>query len=168
MNAPQQFRSPVSVFEHTACGRCGGSGYFGPACVSRGLCFGCSGRGWVHTKRGAAANAFLSDLLHVPASELQVGDRYFVAGFSAGSFSEPSRWIKITAITRNEQGKLDFDGIDVKRGSPYAYQGLTDDFKVRKAWGAEEKAPKIAAAHAYAATLTKAGKVRKAAAKEEA
>lgn len=60
--------------ETAACGRCGGSGNYGPTCVYGGKCFRCCGAGKVYTKRGAAALKFLESLRSKPAAELKAGD----------------------------------------------------------------------------------------------
>jgi hypothetical protein len=42
-------------FATRACGRCGGSGRFGPVVVSNGVCFDCGGRGWAFSRPAARA-----------------------------------------------------------------------------------------------------------------
>ena len=45
------------TFETRDCGRCGGTGLFGPACIYHGICFACGGRKQVDTPAGARAYA---------------------------------------------------------------------------------------------------------------
>lgn len=42
-------------FATRACGRCGGSGRFGPVVVANGVCFDCGGRGWAFSRPAARA-----------------------------------------------------------------------------------------------------------------
>lgn len=165
MNKPTKL-----LFEHITCCRCGGTGMFGPLCVHAGICFKCSGKGSVLTKRGAVAQAFLNDLLRVTLDQLKVGDKIFFEGFNAGSYCEPSRWGTIESIEflpnapsyPGHPDKVEWR-VNTTAGS---WQGLLDDNgkceqKFRKAWTAEEKQVKREIALAFQATLTKQGKPRK-------
>ncbi len=150
------------LLESTACGRCGGSGSYSFNLMHGSMCYGCKGRGEVLTKRGRAAQEWLNEQRMAPASEFKVGDTYFSQGFSAGSFTEPNRWIKIESIEKREDGQLVLTGVDVKRAGydQFAGQSYTcsPDTKLRKAQTAEQKQALHAAALAYQATLGKTGK----------
>lgn len=150
------------LLEATTCGRCGGTGSYSWNAMHGSVCYGCRGRGEVLTKRGLAAQAWLNEQRMLPASEFKVGDSYFSQGFSAGSFSQPNRWIKIESIEVREDGQLVLNGVDVKRASYDKFAGesytCAPDTKLRKAQSAEQKKALHAAALAYQATLGKSGK----------
>lgn len=154
----------MTAFETKPCGRCGGSGSYSWNAMHGSTCYGCGGSGRVFTKRGRAASEFFRSLLMVPAGELKVGDRYFMAGFSAGSYTEPNRWVRIDEITTDESGKLSFKGTDVKRGESCGFSGVPVDLPMRKSYTAEEKAPWLKQALEYQATLDANGKPSKKAA----
>lgn len=67
-------------FPLTRCGRCAGSGQYGPASVNNGRCFGCGGSGYVIKGRKAleqfaALTKAQQAHWHPTAADLQVGDR---------------------------------------------------------------------------------------------
>jgi hypothetical protein len=150
------------LFESTSCGRCGGSGRYGPTSVYAGKCFKCHGRGEVLTKRGAAAQMFLNDLRKKPASEFKVGDLFYSEGFNAGSYSQPSFFDPVVEIRYDDAG-----AVTALVGKRMNY-GTSPDTLVRFGCTAEQKADFIKQALAYQATLTKMGKVSKKLAKEAA
>ena len=162
------------LFESATCSRCGGSGEYSYCSMYGKRCFKCGGRGWVLTKRGAAAAAKYRELLSKPASDLQPGDQIRVEGFNAGSYSQPTRWYtgKEVAVVTRELGSSMVDGV-MKPFGPgllevicdgFSYAGVKPDHLFRVANTAEQKAEKLAIARAYQETLTKLGKPRKAAA----
>lgn len=65
---------PTNAIESETCGRCGGTGSFGPLSVRGGICFNCGGAKKILTKRGRAASFFLHWLRSVPVTALKVGD----------------------------------------------------------------------------------------------
>jgi hypothetical protein len=146
----------VSVFESVVCSRCGGGGHYS-FCPSYGTrCFKCAGKGWTLTKRGAAANEFLAQLLTVAAADLIHGQRFLlegVPGFTA------SVWSTVEEIVPDplNPGMIRVEG---SKGSLITGPAC----RVRVNHTAAEKAPKIAAALAFQATLTKTGTIRKRAA----
>ena len=137
------------TFDNKTCTRCDGRGMYGPSVVYGGKCFQCSGLGATLTKRGRAAQTYLDSLRHVAAADLKPGDEVLCEGFSAGSFSVPSRWVKVVEVTP--------DG--VVRGEGMTWEAGCRAF--RKAWKADEKREQVQLALAYEATLTLAGTVRK-------
>jgi len=147
--------STVSGFESRICPRCGGSGHY-----SIGVCFKCHGARKVLTKRGTAAALFLSRSREVPAGSLVVGDLLRMEGFTAGSFSVPTYFIKIDSITTEGNGSLTISGSNAKRGGA-SMGGLLPTSMVRKGWTHDEKVAQRVAALAYQATLGVSGKVLK-------
>jgi hypothetical protein len=163
------------LFESTTCSRCTGSGKYSWCSAHGSTCFKCGGRGWVLTKRGAAAAAKFRELLSKPTSELVAGDKIRVDGFNAGSFNQPTRWYtvrEVKPITR-AIGSSTVDGKTVEFG-PGLFEvicdghdsvGVAADALFRVANDGPAKAAKLQEALAYQDTLTKSGtvKVRKAA-----
>lgn len=156
----------TSLFESVRCTRCGGSGRM-PFSVRGGICFKCDGPGFVLTKRGRAAQAYLDALRTIPAEDFKPGDLILSSGFSAGSMTVASKWLKVTEVRTvdarktypNEpEGSLMTEIVTEGGGSFGAMQGTA---KWRKGFSAEEKAAQRAAALAYQDTLTKAGTPRK-------
>ena len=137
------------TFDNKTCTRCGGGGMYGPSVVYGGKCFQCSGLGATLTKRGRAAQVYLESLRRVPAADLQPGDEVLVEGFSAGSVTVPSRWVKVVEVTPD--GAVRGEGMTWEAGCR----------PLRKAWRADEKREQVQMALAYQATLTLAGTVRK-------
>lgn len=70
-----------ALFESATCGRCGGSGNYSYNMMHGTRCYGCSGRGYVLTKRGRAAQNFLNDLRIKPVEDIKVGDLVYVDFF---------------------------------------------------------------------------------------
>jgi hypothetical protein len=142
------------IFEHATCGRCGGSGKYSFNMMDGTRCYGCNGAGYVLTKRGAAAQAFLNALRSKPVEELKVGDMVYVDM----SFMKPC-FLVIESMRRDELNIsrenwiLSFVGRkDVAWTITYGY-----GHKMRLGFTAEEKAVQVKAALEFQATLTKAG-----------
>lgn len=98
MEKVEEMRVNSNGMEIESCGRCGGSGHYSYCQMYGTTCFGCSGSGLRFTKRGAAANAFLTQIRSKPIAELSVGmeiwdDPYF----------SKAGWAKIVAFTPSEQ-----------------------------------------------------------------
>lgn len=157
--------------ETKTCGRCGGSGKFSWNAITGDRCFGCGGSGIVYTKRGAAAAAFYRESLEKVASEIVVGDLVFMQGFNAGSFAQPSRWVRVVEITRDATSAWSTapDGTrtyheQIMLRCDKANIGLCLTSRQRVGWSKEAKQAKLAAALDYQDTLTKQGTPRKVAA----
>jgi hypothetical protein len=173
----------TSVFESKPCSRCGGCGEYS-YCYSHGTrCFKCGGRGWVHTKRGAAASEFYSSLLTVPATEVEVGTKIRIPGIP-GIIG--TCWLLVDSIDTDHVSShritKDEDGNEVREpmvsvlikgrkrvmGSDwsednleeYGY-GLPATDKVRVARSSDEKKAARDEALAFQATLTQKGEPRK-------
>jgi hypothetical protein len=91
-----------AILESVTCGRCGGSGRM-PYSVANGVCFKCGGSGRCYTKRGAAARAFYRSLARTQVTALMPGDKILSQGFTAGSFTQPSRWVTVERVSDNAQ-----------------------------------------------------------------
>lgn len=142
-----------TLFESQACGRCGGTGRY-----SIGACFGCAGRGVRLTKRGAAAQRFYNALKLKPVSMIRVGDSVLSEGFSAGSYSQPDRWIVIQSITQVAGGRLNLDGM-TKEGFRTGWRDYSPESFLRVARSQEQVESDKRAALEYQAMLGKNGKV---------
>jgi hypothetical protein len=152
------------LFENVPCSRCGGSGNYSYCQMYGTTCFKCAGDGATLTARGKAAQMFLNASRKRKAGEFKLGDYYLMDGVPGFSRSE---WIKVTEIQAAENGTLNLVGTN-KRGETTSYNGLTLGFELRKSWTKEEKKAQAQAALAFQATLTKAGTIRKRAAKKDA
>jgi len=147
-------------FENTECSRCGGTGHYSYNQVSGTRCFKCNGGKNVYTKRGALAQRFYTALLSKPARDLVVGDR--VRARFGGPLS--GEWIgfgKVTELSVDGTGRVSFTVHNSTRlwGTVTLVYG--GEARVRYHHTAEEKAPKLARALAFQASLTKTGKPSK-------
>jgi hypothetical protein len=164
-------------FELMTCSRCGGSGQFSYCEDYGSKCFKCHGKKVCLTAKGKAAAEFYAESLKVPVETLKVGDLVQMDDF----FKQVIYFAPITKIeTKLQTGSSLKDGVMV----PYSHEmlmittthakygdygmGVWPGTMVRKGWGAEFKAEKLAAAMAYQASLTKAGTVKKTAKKGSA
>jgi hypothetical protein len=95
-----------AILESVTCGRCGGSGRM-PYSVMNGVCFKCGGTGSVYTKRGAAARGFYRSLARTAPEALVPGDKFVSEGFTAGTFTQPSRWVTVESVQDNAQVAAD-------------------------------------------------------------
>ncbi len=87
----------ADIIETATCSRCGGSGRM-PYSVHNGVCFKCGGRGVCDTKRGASARAFYRSLVRTPATAIQPGERVYMDGVSAGTFSMAGGWTTVDEV----------------------------------------------------------------------
>jgi hypothetical protein len=156
-----------SIFESRVCGRCAGSGRYSFN-GSHSYCYGCGGVGWKHSKRGAAAYAYLLKLLSRPAGDIKVGDviQEFVPDMQGGVVRY---WAKVEAIGEKRMRgmangvpfdlmQLDIASRGVKRfAGQVSHRICGPDAIIRVAHSIEEKAPHIAAALAYQASLNAKG-----------
>ncbi len=151
--------------ETATCSRCGGTGSYS-YCTGYGtMCFKCSGRKVVLSKRGAVANAFLIRLRQRMASELRVGMLLFMepgpfnkGGFklilkmsdgpveSGCSYMKDGAWVKQLGIA------IDCEGFATN---------LPPDKLERVGHTAAGKAQTLRLALEYQDRLTKAGKLAK-------
>jgi hypothetical protein len=156
-------KSEALRLERETCSRCGGSGTYSYCQMYGTRCFKCAGRQEVLTKRGAAANAYLTKLRSKPASELKIGDTIL----SDGMLSR-ARWEKVVEI---RPGDRDLDGGAIINGevippaivieTPGCRYHTTPDQMFRVFVSKEHEIETLRQAIAYQATLTKAGQPRK-------
>ena len=137
-----------ALFESATCGRCGGSGNYSYNMMHGTRCYGCSGRGYVLTKRGRAAQNFLNDLRSKPVEDIKVGDLVYVDFFGG-----PRGFLKLESIRKDTlnlgQWMFEFPG----RCSWGVHFGCGQTMRV--GFSAEEKVAHIKLALEYQATLTK-------------
>lgn len=155
--------------ERETCPRCGGSGQYSYCQMYGRTCFKCAGRKEVLTKRGTAATAYLKALRSKPASELKVGDRVYHDGLVVpGAVCDKAAW---TTVIEIRAGVAELDGGRVVNGEVIPAEIVvvtercthhtTAATRFRVWVSKEHEAETLAAAIAFQATLTKAGKPRK-------
>lgn len=164
----------TSPFETTDCGRCSNTGRIPTfSHVAGGVCFGCGGKGFRFTKRGEAANNFFNESLKVTAGSLQVGDLIRCEDFFRGKvwfapIVEIGELRFVGKSLQQDGSWKDFFGFDIttedEKHGRNGIGGATAEYLIRKAWSAEAKAEKLAAALAYQASMTKTGSKRRVAA----
>lgn len=140
-----------SAFEAETCGRCHGTGTYsytqrwGTTCFKCGTTPHVAGRGWTLTKRGAAAAAFMCELLSKPASQIVAGES--IRDTMSG------RWCKVASV--------EDDGRYAILSTERVTFHMAPNTMLRVAASADEKKAAIDKAVAYQATLTKRGTPRK-------
>lgn len=151
------------LFEHTACGRCGGSGQYSYNQMDGTRCYGCGGTGWKLTKRGHAAQKYLDALRSVRVDTLQPGDLMWDSSYG---------FCRVTAVrvaTAKELGCWSVgheDALSCRIDTTRCTFQFAPEHMVKKGWDTETKKAQVEQAIAYQATLTKAGVPSKRAAKE--
>lgn len=148
------------LFEHETCTRCCGTGHYSYNSISGTKCFKCHGRKFSLTKRGRAAQDFLDELRKRPAAEIKVGD---LVWFDMHYFKCCTR---VTEITQQGE-RIGIYGKRPKNGEGVGMVVFPNS-PVSMGETAEQKEANRAAALAYQATLTKAGKPRNSAQGEQA
>jgi len=150
------------TFETATCPRCLGSGRYSYNSMNGDMCFGCSGKGICLTKRGRAARDHMIELQKRPVRDMRPGDYFW----------NLTRWVKILAIEEYPYPakSLQPDGTwkeyrQVTLVAARPQDGLTTQPEaiLRSVRNEAHRREIIAAALAYQATLTKAGKPAKAA-----
>lgn len=100
---------PTITFETTDCGRCAGTGMYGPLCVDSGRCFGCGGKGIRLSRAGKIArdryDAIMAKM-HVRIDEIKAGDRVKIELAHTRSWQLRKRetWYTVTDITSKFEG----------------------------------------------------------------
>jgi hypothetical protein len=152
----------ATIFETKPCSRCGGSGSYSWNARHGSRCYGCGGRGWQHTKRGAEAARYLNEILSKPARDFVKGDLIWDAHTR-----------KFYTVVRSERDTgdnfgarmLGFDYEATERwgieSTGTGWSGLDPDKRIRRGATGDEKTEARARALAYEETLTKAGTPRK-------
>jgi len=159
-------------FETMTCSRCGGSGHYSYCQRYGTTCFKCAGAGRVFTKRGAAAQAFYTNLLSKRAADLLPGDKVRETVVTNGG-ELGSKWMAVLEVypqTAERNGGC--HSIDPVTNAP-VYSGLVveldglvscgvpADHMYRVAATAEVKQAAKAKALEYQETLAKTGTPRK-------
>ncbi|WP_150237097.1 hypothetical protein [Nocardiopsis quinghaiensis] len=105
-SADEERRIKTVIFENTECGRCDGSGQYGPASVANGVCFSCAGKKTRLTKKGERASNETTRLLDerssVPLSDLKEGDVIWAKASGWSGFHPidyPYKWRQIKSIS---------------------------------------------------------------------
>lgn len=144
-----------TLFESKYCGRCGGSGRYSFNLMDGDRCFGCHGSGVQLTARGKAAKAFYIESQKMPVSELKPG--MFLWDDMMGKVAKflPILSIKQSGSCQIVNGERRYYiEIATARGG----HGVFPDSTVRAVRDEEQRKAQVAAALAYQATLTEAGK----------
>jgi hypothetical protein len=170
---------PVRKFERITCTRCGGSGRYSYCQRYGSTCFKCAGAKQILTKRGAAAAAYMNDLLSKRADQLQPGDKVretgvtnggdlYMAWFTVKEIRPDTTKVTYTVNGVVQEGRADLLAITTedKRGGSMGFLGIAPEKMYRVAATAEAKAAALKQALDYQDTLTKQGKVAKRARKE--
>ena len=148
------------LLESKTCSRCGGSGNFSYCQMYGTTCFKCGGDGVVLTKRGKAAQLWLSAKKRKPLGEVALGEWALsegIPGFSAAV------WVKIDEITGAGEELL-VSGL-TKKGERHNWKGA--GMVVRISQGKARNAELAKEALAFQETLTLTGTVRKIKRKKE-
>lgn len=100
---------PTIAFETTDCGRCGGSGMYGPMCIDSGRCFGCGGKGIRLSRAGKIARDRYDAIMgkmHVRIDEIKAGDRIKIelAHTRAWQMRKREAWYTVLEITSKFEG----------------------------------------------------------------
>jgi hypothetical protein len=161
---------PVRKFERVTCTRCGGSGSYSYCQRYGSVCFKCAGSKQILTKRGAAAAAYMNDLLSKRADQLQPGDKVRETGVTNGGDLYMA-WFTVKVVRPDtttvngvvQEGRKDLLAIEAedKRGGSMGFLGIAPEKMYRVAATAEAKAAALKQALDYQDTLTKQGTVRK-------
>jgi hypothetical protein len=149
------------LFESVTCSRCGGSGNYSYCQMYGTTCFKCAGDGATLTARGKAAQAWLNAKRRKAGNEVAVGEWILIEGVPG--FSR-SYWAKVVEVSgAGAEHKIVAES---KSGERQTLNGF-GEIQIRVSFTKEQKAAQAAEALAFQATLTKAGTVRKRAAKSE-
>lgn len=145
------------LFEHTNCGRCGGSGRYSYNQIDGDRCFGCHGTGFALTRRGNAAQAFFTALLTVRAGDVTVGMRVNDRGGRKFTVAAIEQWSSDGWIVNGEKVQTTGVTFTSAQGNQYGY---SDGILMTRIPTPDERAEMAAKALAYQDSLTRAGKPR--------
>lgn len=153
------------TFEHTTCGRCGGTGRYSYNALHGSTCYGCKGRKWKYTARGKVAANYFQSLLKKPALDVRVGDKVWHSIISPDGLMSSTGWFTVREVSfardhlngmRQSVGFL----FVLKSGTRYMF-GASPDERVVVKPTPEAREAALAAALAYQSTLTMTGKPSK-------
>lgn len=148
------------IYENAVCGRCAGSGRYGPTSIYAGKCFHCLGQGCKLTTRGAKAQEFARMVNSILARDLKPGDVYRETGVTNGA-DVFTYWATVESVT-----PCGNTGVRVISKSKYTPGGLTAEMSadtvVRLARSTpEEVAESKVLGLAFQSLLTKMGTMPK-------
>lgn len=100
---------PTIAFDTTDCGRCAGTGMYGPTCIDGGRCFGCGGKGIRLSRAGKIARDRYDAIMgkmHVRIDEIKAGDRIKIELAHTRSWKLRKReaWYTVIEITSKFEG----------------------------------------------------------------
>lgn len=130
-------------FENVTCGRCGGTGHYSFNLIDGTRCYGCNGKGWKLTKRGAAAKAVYENALMVAGNDVTPG-MYIWSSFYG-------KFFKVVSVDY-EKRIIYTNGLEIH---------YNEDKLRRKPVSTDEYNAIVSRALEYQNTLTKQGKPKK-------
>lgn len=145
------------LFEHTTCGRCGGSGRYSYNQIDGDRCFGCHGTGFALTRRGNAAQAFFTEMLTVRAGDVTVGMRVNDRMGRKFTVAAIERGVAGERIVKGDRVPMQTVTFTSAQGNQYGY---SDGILLTLIPSPEEREELRAKALAYQDSLTRAGKPR--------
>lgn len=100
---------PTITFETSDCGRCAGSGMYGPISIDGGRCFSCHGSGIALTRAGRIARKRYDAIIgkmHVRIDEVRPGDRIELRLSSATKYltNRKIMWYTVKEMLVTDQG----------------------------------------------------------------
>jgi hypothetical protein len=134
-------------FERVECSRCGGTGRYSFNLKDGNKCYGCKGKGLKLTKRGTAANKWMTEKLLVNVEDIVIGDR-----IQDGGTRFTVMGIKIADESISFGAKFN--------GEPWE-MGFLKGSKVKTIPSNENREALLIQAIEYQSTLTKQGMLRK-------
>lgn len=154
------------LFENAPCSRCGGSGRFSWCQAYGYTCFKCHGDGVTLTKRGRAAQDYLTGLRSRTAGIIEVGDVIQVEDFHlAGSRTYFASVTAIEPATCYKDDETNAMHVSITARNEKLGNGATRvvdrGTRIRVGFSKAEKTRQREEALEYQAALTKAGKPRK-------
>lgn len=145
----------LTEWEKVDCSRCGGTGSYSFCTQHGSVCFKCGGQKQVLTARGAAAVAWLAEQRKTCVSDLQVGMRVKVSGYSKPlTIKEISQSGSYCETANGRKYYIDLVFAPITCG--YFPESTVEAVPASE----EDRVAQVLAAIAYQNTLTKAGKPR--------
>lgn len=156
----------TTPFEHSTCGRCGGTGRYSYNSLHGSTCYGCKGRKWVYTKRGKAAANHYENLLKKPVLDVRVGDKIWHTMISPDGMMYSTGWFTVREINADLDHlngmRLSITFVHVLKSGTRYLNGFGVDERVVVKPTPEAREAALKAALEYQAGLTKTGQPMKA------
>lgn len=152
----------MNEFETVVCGRCAGSGKYGPTCVYGGKCFKCHGSGKLFTKKGSAAISFYWKLFGIAPEHVTVGDvvRETEVTVGVSGVSHARRRYRVETVSVEPTGAVTIELVAFKTGTGLTLHTTVGGSPITVLRPKEVVAEFLAIAKAFEGTLTKVGKPR--------